>query len=251
MMHLKTTTTYKTSNIKKPYCKVCYDAGKTESEYTSHWVRSKDRTGKTVVICPTLLSTECRFCYKMGHTAKFCPTIQKNQKEHQKLERKQEYQKKTNHFYNYNNTEKITKKYKKKSVSLFEALDSDSEEETEMPMPMPTTNKINVSFPQLSIQKPDTTNETKTNTSWASIAQKEPEEKSAYEDESGWLKISNKNPLQPPPPRTPECSPSTNKYARCYAPKKLDKKWVDSWADESDTDTESESDAISDCEDGW
>ena len=25
--------------IKKPYCKVCFDTGKSESEYTSHWVR--------------------------------------------------------------------------------------------------------------------------------------------------------------------------------------------------------------------
>ena len=66
---------------KKPFCKVCQDAGKPESEYTSHYVRSlPDRTGKTVVTCRTLLATECRYCYKLGHTTKFCPVIKKNKK---------------------------------------------------------------------------------------------------------------------------------------------------------------------------
>jgi len=55
-------------SVKKPYCKVCHDAGKPESEYANHWV--KDLNGKTT--CPTLLNTECRYCFKRGHTAKFC-----------------------------------------------------------------------------------------------------------------------------------------------------------------------------------
>ena len=74
---------------KKPYCKVCHDAGKPESEYTSHWVRSlPDRTGNTTVTCPTLLSTECRYCYKLGHTAKFCPVIEQNKKEKERADRR-------------------------------------------------------------------------------------------------------------------------------------------------------------------
>ena len=71
-------------NVKKPYCKVCHDAGKTESVYTSHWV--KDLTGKTT--CPTLLDTECRYCYKLGHTAKFCDVLAKKNKEKERAERK-------------------------------------------------------------------------------------------------------------------------------------------------------------------
>jgi len=63
----------KAVSAKKPYCKVCYDAGKPEKEYTSHWV--KDTNGK--IICSTLLNTECRFCHKLGHTAKFCDAIKK------------------------------------------------------------------------------------------------------------------------------------------------------------------------------
>jgi len=72
----------KISSAKKPYCKVCFDAGKPESEYTSHWVRSlPDNNGNTTVICPTLISTECRYCYELGHTTKFCPVLEKNKNE--------------------------------------------------------------------------------------------------------------------------------------------------------------------------
>lgn len=63
-------------SAKKPYCKICHDAGKPEKEYTNHML--KDRNGKTV--CPTLLNTECRFCHKLGHTAKFCDAPKKNEK---------------------------------------------------------------------------------------------------------------------------------------------------------------------------
>jgi len=76
------------TSAKTPYCKVCHDAGKPESEYTNHWVRSlPDRTGKTTVTCPTLLSTECRYCYKLGHTAKFCPVLEQNKKDRERAER--------------------------------------------------------------------------------------------------------------------------------------------------------------------
>lgn len=49
-------------------CKVCMDAGKSKSVYSSHWV--KDNNGK--VVCPTLLSVKCSRCSHMGHTVKFC-----------------------------------------------------------------------------------------------------------------------------------------------------------------------------------
>lgn len=66
---------------KKPFCKVCFDAKKPESEYTSHHVRSlPDMNGKTVVTCPVLKATECRYCYNFGHTAKFCPVLEENKK---------------------------------------------------------------------------------------------------------------------------------------------------------------------------
>jgi len=70
-------------SARKPCCKVCVDAGKTEKEYSSHYV--KDLNGK--VTCPTLLNQECRSCHKKGHTTSFCPTLKK-QKEVQENSRK-------------------------------------------------------------------------------------------------------------------------------------------------------------------
>jgi hypothetical protein len=70
---------------KKPFCKVCQDAGKPESEYTSHFVRTlPDINGKSIVTCPVLNSTECRYCCQIGHTTKFCPVIEKNEKRNKK-----------------------------------------------------------------------------------------------------------------------------------------------------------------------
>ena len=37
-------------------------------------------TAKMDTICPTLNATECRYCYKLGHTAKFCPILEERKK---------------------------------------------------------------------------------------------------------------------------------------------------------------------------
>ena len=65
---------------RKTFCKVCCDAGKSEKDYTSHFV--KDRDGK--VTCPTLLSQECRYCFQPGHTVKFCEVLKKREQEKEK-----------------------------------------------------------------------------------------------------------------------------------------------------------------------
>ena len=53
---------------------MCFDAGKPEGEYTSHYV--KDVPGPNgKVICPTLLSIECRYCHAIGHTKKHCQKL--------------------------------------------------------------------------------------------------------------------------------------------------------------------------------
>ena len=54
----------------KPFCKVCFDAGKQEQEYTSHCVKTDG-----VVTCTTLLSQSCRNCGQHGHTRGYCKTI--------------------------------------------------------------------------------------------------------------------------------------------------------------------------------
>ena len=54
------------------FCKVCRDAGRPESEYTSHFVKNVPGPGGKVV-CPTLLSQSCRTCNERGHTSSYCP----------------------------------------------------------------------------------------------------------------------------------------------------------------------------------
>jgi hypothetical protein len=64
------------NNNKKPFCKVCADAGKTDN---AHYVRLTPDP-KSPVVCPTLLALECRYCFKSGHTVKYCPLAKKNNK---------------------------------------------------------------------------------------------------------------------------------------------------------------------------
>ena len=61
----------------KPFCKVCFDAGKTESEYTSHYVR-KTTDPNSELLCPVLKATECRYCHQMGHTISRCSVREQN-----------------------------------------------------------------------------------------------------------------------------------------------------------------------------
>ena len=110
--------------MKKPFCKVCYDAGKPESDYTSHYVRSlPDRNGHTMVTCPTLMSTECRYCGNYGHTTKFCP-IASN---------KNQYQKQTQTQKQREMPQKTTTLNKPINVSKFAVLDDSDSEDEEYP----------------------------------------------------------------------------------------------------------------------
>jgi hypothetical protein len=110
----------------KPYCKVCHDAGKSEKEYTSHFVKSAPGPeGK--VVCPTLLCQSCGYCGDCGHTPKFCPTLAA-QKAAEEKALKQAARKETME------KSKATPKpgpVKAKSSNVFAALDSDSETECE------------------------------------------------------------------------------------------------------------------------
>ena len=67
------------SSSSKPYCKVCHDAGKTEREYTSHFVKSVPGA-KGIVVCPTLLAQECKHCFKKGHTINYCKLLMESKK---------------------------------------------------------------------------------------------------------------------------------------------------------------------------
>lgn len=70
-------TTSKTGGGK--FCKICKDSGKSMDEYTSHYVRATPNPN-SVIVCPTLIASICRYCKEGGHTVKHCPKIQiKNQ----------------------------------------------------------------------------------------------------------------------------------------------------------------------------
>jgi hypothetical protein len=103
----------------KKYCKVCHDAGKSETEYTSHFIR-ENRDPCSKVVCPTLLSLECRYCSKKGHTVKYCKILEKDKI----AETRQSKSSLTN------TKPKSQEKYKQAN-NMFSNLESDSEDEEE------------------------------------------------------------------------------------------------------------------------
>jgi hypothetical protein len=114
----------------KPFCTVCQAAGKTEKEYTSHFVKSEPGpNGK--VVCPTLLSQVCRYCDKAGHTAGYCPIIAEKkarEEKDQKMKARQEAIEKRE-------AEKVAPNKvveKKKPVNMFAMLDDSSDSDKEV-----------------------------------------------------------------------------------------------------------------------
>jgi hypothetical protein len=158
------------SNGKKPFCKVCHDAGKTESEYTSHFVRSlPDMNGKTKVTCPILAATECRYCYEFGHTTKFCPILEENAKRSKKEKSVSiQYQKAEQRAYSRPIPEPVVEK---KYSGSFAALADDSEE-GEKPVPKVAIPVPVDEFPALFGSKKEVATVAKSAISWAAMAEK-------------------------------------------------------------------------------
>jgi hypothetical protein len=117
--NVKNNVSNKSAAPVQKFCKVCQDAGKSESEYRSHFTR-ETRDPNSKVTCPTLLALECRYCFKNGHTVKYCEVLKKNQKQ-QKREEQAEARR------TVTKTEEV--KPKGKPTNVFMCLDSDSEEE--------------------------------------------------------------------------------------------------------------------------
>ena len=154
-----------TSQIQK-YCKVCHDAGKTETEYQSHFIR-ESRDPNSNVVCPTLLLLECRYCYKNGHTVKYCPSIKEKDKQQRRSEpiirHENTIQRKTKGNPNHNN---------------FTCLDCDSDEDQTKPVTKTVTKpvtktvtKTKEQFPALSYH----TSEPVVNRNYAEALSREPE----------------------------------------------------------------------------
>ena len=158
----------KSNANKKPFCKVCHDAGKSESEYTSHFVRSRpDMNGKTKVTCPILAATECRYCYELGHTTKFCPVLEENNKRSKKEKSVSiQYQKAEQRAYSRPIPEPVVEK---KYSGAFAALGDDSEDEK--PVSKQVVAVVD-EFPALFGSKKEVVSTEKRAISWAAMAEK-------------------------------------------------------------------------------
>jgi hypothetical protein len=135
------------NNKPKPFCKVCADAGKTD---TAHFVRSSPDP-KSQVLCPTLLALECRYCSQTGHTVKYCALLKKNNKDKEREQRRV-----------FNTTPSPTPTpTTQKNNNKFALLDDDEEEQL-------NHTDLELNYTDTQINHNITTN------SWANIASKQP-----------------------------------------------------------------------------
>ena len=101
MSSSRNTTSHNTTAVAAatPFCKVCRDAGKPASEYTSHFV--KDQPGpEGKIVCPTLLNQACRICHNTGHTSSYCPEYNNRRREERYIEREQPRREERRYGYN-------------------------------------------------------------------------------------------------------------------------------------------------------
>lgn len=61
-----------TKDNQKKYCGVCFKAGKSASEYESHFTKSTPGP-KGIVTCPMIIMSQCKCCGKSGHFTDHCP----------------------------------------------------------------------------------------------------------------------------------------------------------------------------------
>jgi len=142
----------------KSFCKVCHDSGKSEAEYTSHFVKSEPGP-KGVVVCPVLLASICNYCKQKGHTLKHCKELEKNKNKNEG--------KKDSYYY-----EKREKKEGKTINSVFHMLEEEEEDEEK---------EVVDNFPPLSLSQLNSSKDASSNSSsnlfafsYASMAAKAP-----------------------------------------------------------------------------
>lgn len=137
----RTTRPQQPRKARKTFCKVCFDAGKDEKCFTSHFV--KDRPGANgKVVCPTLLSTECRYCHEKGHFKSHCPALSQRKSQPKRAPKEESHnswlsKEQLAQFEAQATVVKVTKAHQKahskpKAVvtrGAFQCLGSDSEEE--------------------------------------------------------------------------------------------------------------------------
>ena len=214
-------TTKMSRNVqKKPICTFCLNLGKTESEYSHYTYSLPDRNGKSKPLCQELLATECKYCFKLGHTIKFCPTLKQQDKERERA-KKVEAAEKTK-----------PKIQEKKPASIFAALmdsDSDDEEKVSKKVSKPVENYPVLSAPvkKVEVEKQEV------KTGWAAIAAKPAEVKKVAEPTKSTGLVMLSDYIKPEP------KVEVKKAAPWAAKTPVVTK---SWADESDSEDEDEFD---------
>jgi len=173
------------ANVRKPFCKVCQDAGKSEREYTSHYTRSSPDKNSAVV-CPTLLSMECRYCFKTGHTVKYCRVLEENNKNDRKANKKYEQA---------NKPIEQSKKPVAQPKNLYSALyTSDSEEECKPIKKVMKEKRVEVEeYPALCGSYSQPTKAFQPSFSYASMASKTVDEYETEQYEKKLIARSHKN----------------------------------------------------------
>ena len=163
-MNSKSINKSQINTARKPCCKVCQDAGKPENVYLSHYV--KDLNGN--VTCPTLLSQECRYCHKNGHTTSHCSALKKQKEQEENMKKPP-----------LSPQKKESVAPKKVNVFAYLEMNSDDDE----------SDKEQEQFPHLVAAQPKDPFEKEKNTpkkfSYASIAAK-PEKKSEVKVKKVW-----------------------------------------------------------------
>jgi len=225
------TNSKKVAPVPQPYCAHCFNLGKDESIYRSHWLReSPDSSSK--IVCPELLATECAYCFKAGHTRSRCPILIAKDKEAKKEEWRLKMQADAEAKAK---VEQAKKTQNVKGVSKFAALidsDSESEDEKQVVKVNKTIKQISKieDFPALTSSKKVAPSAPQVN-SYASMASKT---KSEYENEQ-YLKSKLIKSAVPPMLKL-ERSRMLNESV-CSTPN------VDLWAD-YDSENEDEADYI-------
>ena len=105
------------------------------------------RTGKMETTCVTLLALECRYCFKAGHTVKFCPVLKesnKGRKEHEIQHAREKHDTPANA-----SATALEKAVIKKGFALLQE-DSDDDEVTVAPTVQTVVD--NVDFPALPVK---------------------------------------------------------------------------------------------------
>jgi hypothetical protein len=239
----------KGGNTRPPFCKVCFDAKKPKEVYESHFV--KDREGK--VTCVTLLEQECRYCYKKGHTVKFCPAVAANNSAREKAEYKNRRQEEAEERQRRQDQEKKSKSKMNAAVQALFNDDSDDEQEkiqaqakqmqAKQMQAKQMQAKQKEEFPALGApsQRVQTSKP-----SFASALQKNPlqvqkervEEEKTRVQAAGFTVLSrNTNgTTKKEEPKMPSSMPSTLEPVFCNPSKKLTSSWLSSDSDSEDDD---------------